>query len=183
LDPTSKITKIMELYKLLIKLKSKVLSERTYTGLVELFMSNGYLEHASYFLCQMDRQKLKIPRNLLDLFLEFSVKNRVFESAEIQDLNAIPNHEPKAKPETLNKFDQYEPQNDPDYVYYFSKRNLYKKRKDMNNLLSGLKVDAKPFFPRSVDSNVEKMKSKLSEIDHSKVKEFIPKSYKIEKKN
>lgn len=173
----------MELYKQLIKLKSKVLSESTYTGLVELFMSNGYLEHASYFLCQMDRQKIKIPRNLLDLFLEYSVKNRVFESAETQDLNSIPNYEPKARAETLNKFDQYEPQNDPDYVYYFSKRNLYKKRKDMNNLISGLKVDAKPFFPKTVDNNVERMKSKLSEIDPTKIKEFIPKSYKIEKKN
>jgi len=173
----------MELYKQLIKLKSKVLSESTYTGLVELFMSNGYLEHASYFLCQMDRQKLKISRNLLDLFLEYSVKNKVFETADTQDLNSIPNYEPKVKSETLNKFDQYEPKNDPDYVYYFSKRNLYKKRKDMNNLISGLKIDAKPFFPKSVDNNVEKMKSRLSEIDPSKVREFIPKSYKIEKKN
>jgi pentatricopeptide repeat protein len=176
----------MEFYKQLIKLKSKVLSESTYTGLVELFMSNGYLEHASYFLCQMDRQRLKIPRNLLDLFLEFSVKNKVFETAETQDLHTIPNYEPqkKQKLETLNKFDQYEPENDPDYVYYFSKRNLYKKRKDMSSLISGLKVDAKPFFPKMADNNsVERMKSKLSEIDPSKVKEFIPKSYKIEKKN
>lgn len=178
----------MELYKQLIKLKSKVLSESTYTGLVELFMSNGYLEHASYFLCQMDRQRLKIPRNLLDLFLEFSVKNKVFETAETQDLiNTIPNYEPqkKQKIETLNKFDQYEPENDPDYVYYFSKRNLYKKRKDMSSLISVLKVDAKPFFPKAAvdNSSVERMKSKLSEIDPSKVKEFIPKSYKIEKKN
>ncbi len=175
----------MESYKLLIKLKSKVLSESTYTGLVDLFMSNGYLEHASYFLCQMDRQKIKIPRNLLDLFLEFSVKNKVFETTETQDLNSIPNYEPpKSRPnETLNKFDQYEPQNDPDYAYYFSRRNLYKKRKDMNNLISGLKIDAKPFFPKSFDSNVEKMKSKLSEIDPSKIKEFIPRSYKLDKKN
>jgi len=172
----------MELYKQLIKLKSKVLSESTYTGLVELFMTNGYLEHASYFLCQMDRQKMKIPRNVLDLFLEYSVKNKVFEKAETEDFNAIPNYEPK-KQDSLNKFDQYEPQNDPDYVYYFSKRNLYKKRKDMKSLFSRLKVDAKPFFPKNLEGNLERMKSKLSEIDPSKVKEFIPKSYKIEKKN
>ncbi len=173
----------MELYKQLIKIKNKSLSENSYTGLVELFMKNGYLEHASYFLCQMDRQKLKIPRNLLDLFLEYSVKNRVFETAENEDFNALPNYEPKMKNESANKFDQYQPQNDPDYAYYFSKRNLYKKRKDIKNLFSALKVDSKPFFPKLVDNNIEKMKTKLSEIDPSKVKEFIPKSYKIEKKN
>jgi len=60
-------------------MKNKNLSESTYVGLVELFMKSGYLNHASYFLCQMDRLKMKIPRNLLDLFLDYSIHNKIFE--------------------------------------------------------------------------------------------------------
>ena len=75
----------MELYKQVVKNKNKTLSESTYTGLVQLFMSNGYLDHASYFLCQMDRLKMKIPRNLLDLFLDYSVKTKIFENADNEE--------------------------------------------------------------------------------------------------
>ena len=72
----------MEVFKQLIRLKNKKLSEATYSALVELFILNGYFDHASYFLCQMDRHKIKIPRNLLDLFLEYSIQNKIFEKAE-----------------------------------------------------------------------------------------------------
>ena len=171
----------MELYKQVVKNKNKILSEATYTGLVELFMSNGYLEHASYFLCQMDRLKMKIPRELLDLFLDYSVKTKIFENAD----NDETIKKTADKKVDYNKYDQYDLQNDTDYAYYFSKRNLYKKRKDMKFLISNMKVESKPFFPKSVDSqqNLEKMKQKLSDIDPNTVKEFIPKSYKIEKKS
>lgn len=145
-------------------------------------MTNGYLDHASYFLCQMDRQKLNIPRNLLDLFLEFSLKNLIYEKAEEQDFSDKYNDNEKNKIENNNKFDQYDPNNDPDYVYYFAKRNHYKKRNDMKNLFSALKVECKPFFPKSID-NFEKIKTKLSNIDPKTVKEFIPKSYKILTRN
>lgn len=170
----------MELYKQVIRNQNKILNETTYTGVVELFMSNGYLEHASYFLCQMDRLKMKIPRELLDLFLDFSVKTKIFENAENEETlkNTL------EKNVDYNKYDQFEYQKDPDYAYYFSKRNLYKKRKDMKNLISNMKVDSKPFFPKNVDNqqNLEKIKQKLSDIDPNNIKEFIPKSFKIEKK-
>ena len=55
----------------------------------------------------------------------------------------------------------------------------------MKNLVStNLKVENKPFFPKSVESqnNFEKIKEKLNTIDPNTIKEFIPKSYKIEKK-
>lgn len=178
----------MDLYKQLIKQKTKVLSEKTYTGLVELFMSNGFLDYASYFLCQMDKQKMKIPRNLLDLFLEYSVKNKIFERAEKEDfaIKQFENDKKNNNTDNYNKYDQYDPQNDPDYAYYFTKRNLYKKRKDMKSLFSSLKVESKPFFPKCMETennNFDKIKMKLNDIDPTKVKEFIPKSYKIGKKN
>ena len=171
----------MELYKQVVKNKNKTLSESTYTGLVQLFMSNGYLDHASYFLCQMDRLKMKIPRDLLDLFLDYSVKTKIFENADNEETIK----KTAEKKVDYNKFDKNDLQKDPDYAYYFSKRNLYKKRKDMKNLVStNLKVENKPFFPKSVESqnNFEKIKEKLNTIDPNTIKEFIPKSYKIEKK-
>lgn len=171
----------MELYKQVVKNKNKTLSEKTYTGLVQLFMSNGYLDHASYFLCQMDRLKMKIPRELLDLFLDYSVKTKIFENADNEEVI----RKTADKKVDYNKFDKHDLQSDPDYAYYFSKRNLYKKRKDMKNLISNMKVESKPFFPKSVDSsqsNLDKIKQKLNDIDPNTVKEFIPKSFKIEKK-
>ena len=174
-----KIKKIMELYKQVVKNKNKTLTESTYTGLVQLFMSNGYLDHASYFLCQMDRLKMKIPRDLLDLFLDYSVKTKIFENAD-NDETIKKSAEKKVD---YNKFDKSDLQENTDYAYYFSKRNNYKKRKDMKNLVTGLKVENKPFFPKSVnENNFEKIKEKLNGIDPNTIKEFIPKSYKIEKK-
>ena len=51
----------------------------------------------------------------------------------------------------------------------------------MKNLLSTLKVESKPFFPKTIE-NLDEKKLKLSDIDPSKIKEFIPRSYTIEKK-
>jgi pentatricopeptide repeat protein len=176
----------MELYKVVIKNKNKTLNENTYTSLVKLFMSNGYLDHASYFLCQMDRLKLNIPRELLDLFLDFSLKTKIFENADNEE--TIRNSTEKKV--DFNKYDNYELQNDPEYAYYFSKKNLYKKRKDMKNLISNIsmKVESKPFFPKNIEpqnpnqDNIDKIKQKLNDIDPSTIKEFIPKSFKIQKK-
>lgn len=172
------------MYQLLLREdKNKVLSESTYTALVELFMNNGYMDHASYFLCRMDKQKMKIPRSLLDLFLEYSAINNIPEKAKNADLSSKMAHN---KTDLNNKYDNYNPQADPDYAYYFSKRNLYKQRKNIQKLFSSLDVTSRPFYPKSFNdeaNNIDKIKSKLSEIDPNKIKEFIPKSYKIEKKN
>lgn len=148
-------------------------------------MSNGYLDHASYFLCQMDRLKMDIPRELLDLFLDFSVRTKIFENAENVEATASAN--PVVK-NGKSKYDSYEAQKDADYAYYFSKKNLYKNRKDMKNLISNIsmKVESKPFFPRNTENenqqSFDKIKERLNGIDPSTIKEFVPKSYKIQKK-
>jgi hypothetical protein len=199
MDDLTKINKLLELYSQLLNMKNKNLSETTYVGLVELFMKNGYLNHASYFLCQMDRLKMKIPRSLLDLFLDYSINNGIFDRKEREEIkfkntqydsdrvnnkggSTIIEGE-KDYGTNFNKYDQYDPQNQPEYAYYFSRRNLYKKRNDMEAILSNLRVDAKPFYPKSVeDEQLDKIKKKLSEIDTTKVKEFIPKQYRVVKK-
>ena len=135
----------------------------------------------------MDRHKIKIPRNLFDLFLEYSIQNKIFEKAEKnrtyhrkdfedEQNNQTNNRKQEFNP-SYNKYDQYDPQGDADYAYYFSKKNLSKQRKDINNLFSSLKIDSKPFFPKNID-----IKTSLADIDPSKIKEFVPKGYKIEKK-
>ena len=183
----AKIKKVLEVFKQLIRLKNKKLSEATYSALVEIFIVNGYFDHASYFLCQMDRHKVKIPRNVLDLFLEYSIQNRIFEKEdknrnynkkdyEDEHNNQAQNRKQEAHPFN-NKFDQYDPQSDADYAYYFSKKNLSKQRKDISSLFSSLKLDSKPFFPKSLG-----VKTSLADIDTNNIKEFIPKGYKIEKK-
>jgi hypothetical protein len=187
LDDHSKIRKILDLYSSLLRMRNKNLSEATYVGLIELFMKNGYLNHASYFLCQMDRLKLKIPRTLLDLFLDYSINNKIFEKKEeITFKNTSYENDKKNNITTTtgnNKYDQYDPQTDPDYAYYFRRRNQYKQRNDIEEIFSQLKVDAKPFYPKKVeDEQFDKLKSKLSEVDPSKVKEFVPKNYKVVKK-
>jgi hypothetical protein len=170
-------------------MKNKNLSESTYVGLVEMFMKNGYLNHASYFLCQMDRLKMKIPRTLLDLFLDYSINNKLFEKKEEVTFKNTNyqydkyNNKIVESQQGYNKYDNYDPQQDPDYAYYFSRKNHYKQRKDIHEIFSSLKVDAKPFFPKNVENDqLEKIRSKLSEIDPKNVKEFVPKNYKVVKK-
>jgi len=135
----------------------------------------------------MDRNKIKIPRNLLDLFLEYSIQNKIFEKAEkhrtqyrddYQDNYNNGNYNKKQEFNPFyNKYDDYDPQNDADYAYYFSKKNISKQRKDIDNIFSSLKIDSKPFFPKSLET-----KTSLKDIDPKTIKEFIPKGYKIEKK-
>lgn len=201
MDDSQKINKSLDLSSQLLRMRNKNLSEATYVGLVELFMKNGYLSHASYFLCQMDRLKMKIPRSLLDLFLDYSINNKLFESKESEEItfkntnydSDRQNNKYQAellaqnlgKNSGYNKYDEYDPQSDPDYAYYFRRRNQYKERKDIHSVFSNLKLNAnaKPFYPKKVeDEEFDKIKNKLSEIDPSKVKEFIPKNYKVVKK-
>lgn len=168
-------------------MKNKAVLPSTYVGLVELFIKNSHLNHASYFLCEMDRNKIKIPRTLLDLFLDYSISNKIFDrKEEITFKNT--NYEfdklnNKAGEGKFNKYDQYDIQKEPSFAYYFSRKSNTKQRKDIEAIFSKLKVDAKPFFPKSVEEEqFDKIKTKLSEIDPSKIKEFVPKQYKVVKK-
>lgn len=186
LSEGAKINRILNLYSQLLRMKNKNLNAATYIGLVELFIKNGYLNHASYFLCQMDRLKMNIPRSLLDLFLDYSISNGLFEHTkekeEIKmmnnqyDLDVLNN---KIDNGNFNKYDTYEPRSEPEYDYYFSRKNNYKSRKDMQEVFSNLKLDAKPFYPKTVEEEqVDKLKQKLNEIDQSKIKEYVPKNRK-----
>jgi hypothetical protein len=168
---------ILMTYSNLLKTKKKNLTENTYIGLVELFMRNGYLDYASFFLCKMDRLGVKIPRKLLDLFLDYSINNQLFEKKEEIAFKGNSNTKAKDEEYNYNKFDEYD---DPDYSYYFKNRNKYKKINDINSLFKELKVDAAPYFPKKND--LEQLKEKISTLDPNKVKEYVPKNYKVVKK-
>lgn len=45
----------------------------------------------------------------------------------------------------------------------------------MKNVFSKLKVEAEPFFPK----NEKEKKTKLSDVDMTKVKDFYPKNYTV----
>jgi len=121
--------------------------------------------HISFF--NLTKMQIKIPRQILDLFLDSSIAQKIFEK---------PEEKKDSKEKTLNKFDQYDLGLFPDYAFYSTRRNNFKKRDDIPKIFSKLKVEAEPFFPKS--SSPEK-KSKLSDVDLSKVKEFYPKNYKV----
>ncbi len=162
-------------------MKNKNLSEGTYVRLVELFMRNDSLDYASYFLCQMDKLRIKIPRQLLDLFLDYSINNKIFDNEKITFKNPTYGKDKvnNKKDEFVNKFDQYDPQDEMGYLSYLKKRENLKNRNDIHALYAKLKIDSKPFFPKET---FEKVKSKLAEIDPSKVKEYVPKNYRVVKK-
>lgn len=128
-------------------------------------------------LCQMDKHKIKIPRNLLDLFLDYSIQNKVFDNPEKFNKKNN-NNAPENKKELtkFNKYDEYDNQGDADYAYYFSKKNNSKQR-NISGLISNLKINSTPFYPKSIES-----KSLLKDIDPAKIKEFIPKGFVINKK-
>lgn len=188
LNENAKINTILELYAHLLRMKNKNLSAPTYIGLVELFIKNGYLNHASYFLCQMDRLKMNIPRSLLDLFLDYSISNGLFEKNKEKEEIKMNNNQyeldilnNKIESGTYNKYDTYEPRSEPEYDYYFSRKNNYKRRNDMQEVFSNLKLDAKPFYPKkNDDKEVDLLKQKLYEIDQNNIKEYVPKKKKVE---
>jgi len=118
----------------------------------------------------MDKLKIKIPRRILDLFLESNVANNAFDKSKSYQ-----------KP-LSNKFDDPKIENQ-DFNNYNLLRNNFAQREDLPALYKKLKLDSKPFVPKSkdeVDENV--LDRKFSGIDPSQVKEFVPKNYKVVKK-
>lgn len=176
---------VLEVYSQLIRMKNRNLSEQTYVGLVEICMRNGHLNHASYFLCQMDRNKINIPRKLLDMFLDYSISKHYFDK---QREEIVFENKDFDRKKVVNKFDDFDPNVDPDYNYYSNKRYQFKNRKDeLKNVFSKLRLDAKPYVPKKIDQGNERKeddnaKTPLSAIDPTKIKEFIPKNYKVVKK-
>lgn len=135
---------------------------------------------------------MSIPRKLLDMFLDYSITNRFFEKKEEQVLFEPKQFNRKFNP-VVNKFDSYSP-DAPEFEYYFKNRYRYENRiEDLNKVYSQLKLDAKPYIPKRIqnqnsgenldqklspDQN-EIKKSPLSGIDPSKVKEYVPKNFRI----
>ena len=130
----------------------------------------------------MDKNKVKIPRSLLDLFLDYSIQNKIFDNPEKfqknKNSNEQKNYDNKKDKIKYNKYDDYEIQEDADYAYYFSKKNNSRQRNITGLISSTLKINSTPFYPKSIES-----KTLLKNIDPSKVKEFIPKGFVIAKKD
>lgn len=82
----------------------------------------------------------------------------------------------QSNPFTYNKFDACD---DPDFSYFRSKLEMFRKKdlKQVNEVC--LKVNAKPFYPKTVQ---EVTKDLFNKVDINNIKEFYPKNYKVVKK-
>lgn len=197
LSEQQKLKDIIKQYTSLMKMKSRVLSEEVYVGIVELCLKNGDLKYGSYFLCQMERLKINIPRRILDMFLDYSINNKVFESK----IDNMPEEKPFIRKGFTNKFDEAE---QPEFSYYFSHRNQYKNRiDDITKEYKKLKLDAKPYHPKKISNSaisldpaatvpekkvilnvnaksfepsVEKKNSQSKIVLNKEAKDFVPKS-------
>ncbi|MCQ2818464.1 MAG: hypothetical protein MJ252_14445 [archaeon] len=170
MDEHKKMEDILDFYSKLLRMKNRNLEQSTYIGLVELFIKNGYLNHASYFLCQMDRLKMDIPRILLEYFLRYSAKNTIFLSKGKKETNKVGH-----KDNTFNKFDEFCGfPSEPEYAYYFSKKNNYR-TKDMSDILSELKIDSKPYYPKKViEEKLGSIKNQLDEVNLEELDDYHP---------
>jgi len=176
-----KTKEVLSLYSELMKQKNRNLREQTYVGIVEVFIRNGNLNHASYFLCQMDRLKISIPRKLLDMFLDYSINHHFFEKEKeevVFENKGFNRKQPQSSTPT-NKFDSYNP-SAPEFDYYFKSKNRYQSRiDDLNKVYKKLRLDAKPYVPKRIAED-EKEANPLKNVDISKTKDYVPKNTKKE---
>jgi hypothetical protein len=146
----------------------------------------------------MDKSNIKIPRNLLDLFVDYCTTHKIYEQINSNDkggkskgvANANNFNYNKKFDSNYNKFDKYDDSEDPAFALYLKRRNNFS-NKNINiiNEFFKLNVDAKPFYPKKeeviskeVDDGFELIRSKLSEIDPNNIKEYVPKNFKIVRK-
>ena len=123
----------------------------------------------------MDRLKYKIPRKLLDQFVDYSITRKLFEK-EI-DLENKNNH-------LFNKFDKFDPTVDPELEFYLKRRQHYRERNDMLQIFSKLNPNANPFVSKRYTSNNAKVVTPLKDIvDPHNIKEYVPKNYTVVKKD
>lgn len=126
------------------------------------------------------------------MFLDYSISNRFFEKKEEQVLFEPKQFNRKYNP-VVNKFDSYSP-DAPEFEYYFKNRYRYENRlEDLNKVYSQLKLDAKPYVPKRIQTQNNEIqadqilstnpneikKSPLAGIDPSKVKEYVPKNFRV----
>ena len=85
-----------------------------------------------------------------------------------------------------NKFDDVNIDNQ-DFNTYNLLRNNFSKREDLHGVFSKLKLDSKPYVPKPKEDSIEQeenvLEKKFAGIDPSKIKEFVPKNYRVVKKN
>jgi len=149
----------------------------------------------------MDKSNIKIPRNLLDLFVDYCTTHKIYEQINSNDKggkskvvtnsnNFNNNKRFDNNNSNYNKFDKYDDLEDPAFALYLNRRNnLSNKNINIINELFKLNVDAKPFYPKKeevtskeVDDGFELIRSKLSEIDPNNIKEYVPKNFKVVRK-
>ena len=127
----------------------------------------------------MDKLKLKIPRNLLDLFVNYCTNNKIYEKINSNkgDKNQF------VKNNGFNKYDQCVGNDDPAFAIYLSRRHNYE-LKNLYSVFYKFNLDAEPYYPKiekDEDDGFEIIKTKLADIDPNNIKEYIPKNYRIEK--
>lgn len=167
------------MYSQLFNHKNKLIHEETYVKIVELCLRNGNLNQSSYFLCQMDKNKIPIPRNILDMFLDSSVMTKNFEKhSEKHSINSkSDNAKGSNKGSKLNN-GYY----DPDYYYYQNSNknfNQVNENEEKNKLV--LNKEAKPFIPKNSNENINlenlSQSNKITLNPYAKM--FIPKEKTI----
>lgn len=183
------MNEVLKLYSTLLTIKNRTLSQETYAGIVELSLKNGCLQQASYFLCQMDRLKIVIPRKLLDLFLDYSLSHRIFErnreelifdeeNPSKSNLSGLANSK---KVKWTNKFDEYSSSEPEFQCYYTSKLNFVDRFDEIKKECSKLCIEAKPFVPKKskldMSENEKSIEKKLRLNPNAK--DYVPKNYRL----
>lgn len=182
------MAQVLKLYSSFLTMKHRSLNQETYVGMVELSLRNGSLQQASYFLCQMDRLKIVIPRKLLDMFLDYSLSHRIFEQNKeeliFEDENAQKSPSELIKPKKKkwnNKFDDFS-SSEPEYQCYFKSKDNYISRIDeIKKECTKLSVTAKPFIPKQTkfrNSDQEQSPEKKLKLN-ANAKDYVPKNYRL----
>lgn len=101
------------------------------------------------------------------------------------------NHSSNTDPHNSSIYNKFDAFDDPDYSYFRGKLEMFKK-KDKSKIneayKSFLSIDAEPYYPKESSNNNDNkennnFKEILNKIDLNNVKEYVPKNYKLVKKD
>lgn len=175
--------------------KTRTLNQITYIGVIELCFKCASLDQASYFLSQMDRLKLSIPRALLDMFLECSLTLKAFERSREELLFDTDdpyknNMESVVNQRSIMKLEEFNirPESNPELSYYYNSKGNYKSRiAELKKEYTKLKLDCKPFIPKGsniTQTTCDQERSERGEntLIYHQMREYEPKNYKLIKK-
>lgn len=139
------------MYSSLNKMKDKGLPSSTYFRIIDLCLKNNDLNYASFFMCQIDKLKLNLPRNLLDKYLELSICKDEDEVTN-KNNNISINNESKINSDIINKDN-------------ISSKNRINIIADNHNKL---KVSSKPYVPKKTEDFVT-IDNKLNKYSSNKI--------------